>query len=355
LSAPSAADELHVASGHHDHAASDEVRCAIDAGGGLLRFDKFIGIALYGEHGFYSSAGRAGRRGDFMTSPEVGPLFGAVLARALDVWWDELGRPDPFTVVDAGAGPGTLSRSVLAANPRCSSVMRYVAVEVSQVQRALHPAGVESRADMPSEPFVGVIIANELLDNLPFRLFVFDGGWCEAFVAIDGERFVERLVSVADVPACLPKLAAHGARVAVHDAATRWVGDALSLLQAGRLVVLDYCTSSTGMAGRPWREWLRTYSGHERGVHYLQAVGNQDITVEVAVDQLSMPSVVTSQMEFLREFGIDDLVEEGRVVWGRAASSPTVAAMTMRSRVREAEALCDPAGLGGFSVLQWRR
>ena len=344
-----------MASGHHDHAASDDVRRAIDVGGGLLRFDKFIDIALYGEHGFYSTAGRAGRRGDFMTSPEVGPLFGAVLARALDVWWDELGRPDPFTVVDAGAGPGTLSRSVLAANPRCSSAMRYMAVEVSQLQRALHPAGVESRADMPLEPFVGVIIANELLDNLPFRLFVFDGGWREAFVAIDGERFVERLVSVADVPACLPTLATHGARVAVHDAATRWVGDALSLLQAGRLVVFDYCTSSTGMAGRPWREWLRTYSGHERGAHYLQAVGNQDITVEVAVDQLPAPNIVTPQMEFLREFGIDGLVEEGRVAWERAASSPTVAAMTMRSRVREAEALCDPAGLGGFSVLQWRR
>lgn len=340
---------------HSRQAAANEVRRAIDVRGGLVRFDDFVSLALYGEHGFYRTVGRAGRRGDFITSPEVGPLFGAVLARALDVWWDELGRPDPFTVVDAGAGPGTLSRSVLGANPRCSSAMRYVAAEVSQLQRALHPAGVESRADMPSEPFVGIIIANELLDNLPFRLFVFDGGWREAFVAIDGERFVERLVTISDIPACLPTLATHGARLAVHEAATRWVGDALSLLQAGRLVVFDYCTSSTEMAGRPWREWLRTYSGHERAAHYLQAVGNQDITVEVAVDQLPAPNFVTSQMEFLREFGIDGLVEEGRVAWERAASSPTVAAMTMRSRVREAEALCDPVGLGGFSVLQWRR
>lgn len=340
---------------HTRQAAANEVRRVIDARGGLVRFDDFVSLALYGEYGFYRTVGRAGRRGDFITSPEVGPLFGAVLARALDVWWDELGRPDPFTVVDAGAGPGTLSRSVLGANPRCASAMRYVAVEVSQLQRALHPAGVESRADMPTEPFVGIIIANELLDNLPFRLFVLDGGWREAFVAIDGERFVDRLVTISDIPACLPTLATHGARVAVHDAATRWVGDAFSLLQAGRLVVFDYCTSSTEMAGRPWREWLRTYSGHERGAHYLQAVGNQDITVEVAVDQLPAPNIVTSQMEFLREFGIDGLVEEGRVAWERAASSPTVAAMTMRSRVREAEALCDPAGLGGFSVLQWRR
>ena len=44
----------------------------------------------------------AGRRGDFLTSPEVGPLFGAVLARFLDAEWERIGRPDPFTVVDAG-------------------------------------------------------------------------------------------------------------------------------------------------------------------------------------------------------------------------------------------------------------
>ena len=57
--------------------------------------------ALYGESGFYSAGGRAGRRGDFLTSPEVGPLFGVVGARALDAEWERLGRPTDFTVVDA--------------------------------------------------------------------------------------------------------------------------------------------------------------------------------------------------------------------------------------------------------------
>ena len=113
-----------MASGDHDHSASGDVRRAVDAAGGLLRFDKFVDIALYGTHGFYRVAGRAGRRGDFLTSPEVGPLFGAVVARALDSWWHELARPDPFVVVDAGAGPGTLARAVLAARPGCSAVMQ---------------------------------------------------------------------------------------------------------------------------------------------------------------------------------------------------------------------------------------
>ena len=107
-------------------------------------FDAFMASALYGPTGFYSAGGRAGRRGDFLTSPEVGPLFGAVVARFLDAEWARLGRPEPFVVVDAGAGPGTLARSVLAAEPECLPAMRYVAVEVSGSQRAAHPGGIES-------------------------------------------------------------------------------------------------------------------------------------------------------------------------------------------------------------------
>jgi SAM-dependent MidA family methyltransferase len=46
------------------------------------------------------------------------------VARALDTWWVELGRPDPYTVVEAGAGTGALANSVLAAEPACRSALR---------------------------------------------------------------------------------------------------------------------------------------------------------------------------------------------------------------------------------------
>ena len=100
--------------------AADDLRAAIDAAGGAIRFDEFMRLALYGEHGFYGDIGRAGRRGDFITSAEVGPLFGAVVARFIDAEWERLGRPEPFTFVEAGAGPGTLARAVIAARPACA-------------------------------------------------------------------------------------------------------------------------------------------------------------------------------------------------------------------------------------------
>ena len=347
--------------------ASDEVRAAIagaepnaTTGRLSISFERFMEIALYGPYGFYTAGGQAGRRGDFITSPEVGPLFGAVLARALDAWWRELGEPAEFTVVEAGAGPGTLARSIRAAAPECGAALRYVAVEVSDGQRGQHPVGVDSRSTMPTEAITGVVIANELLDNLAFRLFVMDGGWREAHVvALPDGSFAEILVVPGDLGTLeLPASAPHGARIPVQQAAARWVVAARDTLLAGRLVLIDYAAPATrNLAARPWRQWLRTYRGHDRGEHYLRIVGEQDITADVAIDQLvavlGEPDAVRTQSQFLQHWGIESLVDEGRRIWAEQAARPTLAAMAMRSRVREAEALLAEPGLGAFSVVEF--
>ncbi len=319
-----------------------------------------MSMALYGTNGFYTAGGQAGRRGHFITSPEVGPLFGTVLARAIDDVWQRLGCPDDFLIVEAGAGPGTLARSILAAQPECLGKRsdQYVCVEVSSRQRALHPTGVNSRATMPETPFMGVILANELLDNLPFRLAVYDGGWHEAMASMHSGRWVETLARLAGAPACLPPVAPHGARAPIQTAAAEWILGARQLLRGGQLIVIDYITPQTAeLAMRPWREWLRTYRDHGRGTHYLSDVGRQDITTQVCLDQLIIamgePDRLRSQTQFLQRWGIDELVDEGRRIWQEQASRPGLEAMRARSRISESEALLDPHGLGAFTVAEW--
>lgn len=345
---------------------SREILDAIERAGGAVRFDRFVELALYGEEGFYSRSGRAGRRGDFMTSPEVGPLFGVVLGRYFDAQWRRLGKPDEFTVVDAGAGPGTLARSVLAANLECRHALRYVAVEISAAQRADHPDGIVSTGSLGElgGPVTGVILANEVLDNLPFRMVVFDGRWREALVGVDGDRLVEHLgpgvdgmdgLDGANQPPFLPARPPHGTRAPLLERAARWITDARSRLSDGAVLVIDYASPSTaGMVGGNWRRWLRTYRGHQRGGHYLADPGRQDITVELALDQLPEPDAVRTQAQFLRLHGLDELVDDGRAAWESAASSPDVAALRMRSRAREAEALTDPVGLGAFITAEYQ-
>ena len=89
----------------------------------------------------------------------------------------------------------------------------------------------------------------------------------------------------------LPARAKHGARAPVQDAAAAWVASALASIREGCVVVIDYGSTTAQLAHRPYREWLRTYRRNERGEHYLRSPGTQDITADVAVDQLPASSI----------------------------------------------------------------
>ncbi|PZR79135.1 MAG: hypothetical protein DLM65_11405, partial [Candidatus Aeolococcus gillhamiae] len=243
---------------------------------GPLPFDEVMELALYHPvHGFYGQGHGAGRGGrDFITSPEVGALFGAVVARALDGWWRDLSAPDPFVVVEAGAGAGMLAASVLAARPACASALRYVLVERSEALRrlqlarlALEPSSlvlgpalgadpdepsayegplVTNLCDLPVGPFVGVVLANELLDNLPFRLVERGSGqWDEVRV---GRNLGEVLVPAApDLAAEADRLAPDapdGGRIPIQRASGRWLRAATASLRRGRVVVFDYANTT---------------------------------------------------------------------------------------------------------------
>lgn len=299
--------------------------------------------ALYGPDGFYERGGQAGRRGDFITSPEVGPLFAAVLARAIG---------DAERVVEVGGGAGTLARDVLAARPQ----LDYVIVERSAALRAIAAQHAAVTDRMPDGE-VEVVIANELLDNLPFDLFEFRGGeWMEVRIGSRGEEVVPAATGDVElIEGLVPDPpAGEGARVPLQQEARAWLAGLVG--RAARVIAIDYCDTTPSMAARPWPEWLRTYRSHGRGTAPDLDPGSQDITTEVAVDQLALvapPTSDRSQADFLRAHGIDDLVDEARRTWQEKAAAPDLEALKARSRVNEAAALTDPGGLGGFRVLEW--
>ena len=287
-----------------------------------------------------------------MTSPEVGPLFGAVVARALDAWWRELGEPAHFSVIEHGAGPGTLARAVIRADPECRDALRYTMVEISDVQRASHPEapGFYSSDVGPDPVDFGVVLANELLDNLPFGIAQHDGiVWREVQVATENGALIEQLGDEVQVDGWR---GGEGARAPLQRLAHTWVQEALGSVGAGRVVAIDYAVGVGELAERG-DGWVRTYRHHERGGPILEMLGQQDITTDVVIDQLPVPDLIEEQARFLGRFGIGDLVEEGRRLWEANASSPNLAAIAGRSRSNEADALCDPAGLGAFKVMHW--
>jgi SAM-dependent MidA family methyltransferase len=360
--------------------------------------------ALYDPHdGFFATGGGAGRAGrDFVTSPEVGTLFGTLVARALDDVWHQIGAPDPFVVIEAGAGQGRLAADVLRADPACAAALRYVLVERSELLRAsqrellaLEPpdealgpfaAGVDdgdapepiegagpivtSLDELPGLHVDGVVVANELLDNLPVDLVerAVDG-WREVRVGCaDDGSFVEVLVPAIEelaTEADIVAAGAHvptGARLPVPLATRAWLGSVAALVRRGRVLLVDYADTAAGLLARgpsgP-RGWLRTYRAHERGVGPLAQPGSQDITCDVpleflvhAASRAGMDVVAEEPQEaWLHALGIDDLVDAGEATWRERAHLGDLEAIAGRSRATEAAALTDPAGLGAHRVI----
>jgi SAM-dependent MidA family methyltransferase len=132
------------------------------------------------------------------------------------------------------------------------------------------------------------------------------------------------------------------------------VRDCLSKIDHGRLLLFDYCSASTAeMALTPWREWLRTYRDQDRGTHYLSDPGSQDITAQVMLDQLPTGFTSSTQADFLKQWGINELVREGTAYWENMKHAPDIAAMKMRSRSSEAISLTNFFGLGAFEVCEY--
>jgi NADH dehydrogenase [ubiquinone] 1 alpha subcomplex assembly factor 7 len=368
---------------------------------GPIPYDGFVEVALYGDDGFFTRARGAGRAGrDFVTSPEVGPLFGALVARALDGWWRDLDGPDPFLVVEVGAGRGRLARDVLAAEPECERALRYVLVERSPALReaqhellrvepfedALGPVVrtdddaplpvtgmgpiVTALDELPAVALDGVVMANELLDNLPFRIVERTAdGWAEVLVALDGDQLVETVVPALDELAAEADAVAAdaevpaGARLPVPTRITDWLHSCATALRHGMLVVVDYVATASELLARGPDGWLRTYREHGRGDPPLVAPGDQDITVDVPAEYLVHAAsragfqlvVAVTQAEWLSSLGIESLVDHARAAWDARAHVGDLEAVRERSRVSEAAALVDPAGLGAHRVLVFTR
>ena len=352
-----------------------------------MPYSVFAGAAL-DEFFAHGGAGRAGA--DFVTSPEVGQLFGALVARALDQWFTEIGSPDPYIVVEAGAGRGRLASDVLRAAPACAPALRYVMVERSPALRAeqrerltvepwedalgpflASPDGdgdpepvtgigpiVTALDDLPALGFSGVIVANELLDNLPFDVLErTTSGWSEIRVGADGDQFVEVVVP-ADESVAPAFDAPVGSRLPLQGGIDAWIAACAAGLHRGVVVIIDYAANAATLAARGQAGWLRTYRAHHRGDDPLTAPGTQDVTTDIVTETLHRAArragftvaLETTQAEWLATLGIDDLVEVGRRHWDARAHVGDLDALAARSRVTEAAALTDPAGLGAHTV-----
>lgn len=219
---------------------------------------------------------------DFTTSPEISQIFGEIIGLWAAVTWQLLGCPDPVMLVEAGPGRGTLMhdalRAVRRAVPDFAAALQVHLIETSPRLRGVQAVRVpdaswhDSLGSVPEQPMI--LIANEFLDALPIRQFVYRGsGWAERF--IDAGGWTEQPADAAAVP--LGRVVSEGDIVELNQPARDFVAAVSERLvrQQGAALLIDY-----GPAHSAAGDSLQALA-HKRSVDPLLQAGSADLTAHV--------------------------------------------------------------------------
>ena len=303
---------------------------------------------MYDLDGFFGgNTLRSVKGGDFLTSPEVSPLFGQTLAEYVRREKGRIG--EPFQFVEVGAGSGSLLRSLLE-----TVDVDALAVEISPAARETLSEFVDVASEMP-DSVRGVILANELLDNLRMALAQrVEGGWIERWVGLQGESLTfvdaEPRSDVLDWLDAYAGEVADGGWVEVQLAAQSWLRKAIASLEAGSIVLIDYGDTAENLVPRRQDGTLRTYRSHHLGPHPLDEPGETDITADVnfsALLDIAPQSTLVRQDDFLSELGLRDRLSQVRKLELEATrSDDEMERLRLRTIKTEAETLLHPARLG---------
>jgi len=309
---------------------------AIDEAGGRLSFERYIELALYAPGlGYYVAGARTfGRDGDFVTAPELSPLFGATLARqCAEVLADTGGA-----ILEFGGGSGRLAAALLAELAACDALPdAYCIVELSPALRARQRETIATQApaalsrvqwltDAPAAPLDGVVIANEILDALPLRLFArVDGRDYERGVSRDAAgrlawtRWPADAALRAAIAQCFAPASPPADYVSEINLRMRtWLADLPRFLRRGVALLIDYGDArheryhAQNDGGS-----LRCYFRHRVLDDPLRHPGLQDITASVDFTRAAEDACdagfdvlgYATQAGFLLACGIEEILQ----------------------------------------------
>ncbi len=336
---PSTLPPLFPAEEEHSNAVARMIRERIAAAGGWLPFESFMELALYAPGlGYYSAGGaKMGAGGDFTTAPEVSDLFSVCVARQCA----EVLRETSGSILELGAGTGRMAARILEALADSNALPeRYAILEVSADLRDRQRVCIERLPEairrrvvwfdrLPSRPWRGVVLANEVLDALPCHRIVVRQGVAHALgVSASAEGpFVEEERPADDALAAAWKVLARELPYDLPDAyrtelclrVEPWISSLADGLERGVMLMFDYGLPRAHYY-HPQRSegTLRCHYKHRVHDNPFLNVGVQDITAWVDFTRvaeagdaarLQVRGFVT-QAAFLLALGIEGMVRD---------------------------------------------
>ncbi len=352
-----------------------------------ITFADYMNWVLYHlEYGYYTvNHPQFGTQGDFVTSPYLGSDFGEMLAEQFFQMWEILDRPNPFTLVEMGAGQGILARDILLylqkKYPEFYLKLNYIIIEKSPILQQQQQKQFKNELDFnpsiqwcdldnfPNEAIRGCFFSNELVDAFPVhQVIVQNRQLQEIYVILDSQtstevKFKETLGELStskitdyfkliEIDLCSPAYP-EGYRTEVNLAALDWIKTLSSKLNQGFILTIDYGYPAQRYYLPSRREGtLQCYYQHRHHNDPYLNIGRQDITAHVNFTALQLygenwgiNSVgFTQQALFLMALGLGDRIA--------ALSQPSRYSISEVLQRREClHSLIDPMGLGNFGIL----
>jgi SAM-dependent MidA family methyltransferase len=294
---------------------------------GPISFRDFMEISLYYPGlGYYTSANdRIGPEGDYYTSPNLTPSFGAMIGLRLEKMWESTGKGE-FTIVEYGAGTGKLCQDILESlkkNTELYGKLKYCIIEKSPSMREKEKACLHEKVSWHDgiqdiSDIVGCVLSNELVDNFAIHQVVMTDELMEVFVDYK-DGFVELLKPAPkelkdyldELNVALPK----GFRTEINIEATQWIKEVAMALKKGYVMTIDYGFPSSGLyTSQKSCGTLACYNKHTINENPYINIGNQDITTHVNFSALCHWGIknglaccgLTNQADFLLELGFKE-------------------------------------------------
>jgi SAM-dependent MidA family methyltransferase len=347
------------------HGPAAELRARIRATG-PISFAEFHQVALYWPtDGYYTGTSPVGEHGDFYTAPLTHPVFGALVGEQLIQMWRLMGSPQPFWVLEPGAGSGRLALDVVSyitlRDPDFTKALHYVGIDIAPPASPL-PDGVEwlQSSGLPMHELQGCILANELLDATPVhRVVQQHGRLCELLVGLDQHGAFAEVVGEPSTAALSQRFEdlgiklPDGYRTEVNLGLEPWLRGVSDAMERGYVLLIDYGHEAATLYDDSRSQGsLRCYYRHTLNANPYQHVGRQDISAHVDFTSLRRAAIsvglaplgYASQLEFLSNLGWaghrDDIAQ-------RSGLTPRV----RQANLNAMDTLVDPAGMGQFKVM----
>ena len=293
-----------------------------------ISLDKFINLSLYdNKSGFYMKKNPFGKKGDFITAPNISRLFSEMIAIWIISFWKSLGSPKKFNLIELGAGNGEMMRVFIESFKRfpsffssCNFIIHEKSPSLVKIQKKkfskdkiIWTSQISRIKKIPS-----IFVANEFFDSIAIKQFRKNKNlWFEKYVLLNNKKkasFFEKKINIKKLEKKINlKISQNQDFIEYSNLGHDYLKKISKIIKKndGGLLIIDY-----GYTDKKMKNTLKAVANH-KFANILNNIGNVDITHNISFELFkkfltqfnSLENYLTTQKKFLVEMGIKERAE----------------------------------------------